>query len=66
MYSPKIEEKLVRKLYLLKMSYTSIGTNKPMTDMVKEALEEYIPKVINQILSSGGSILKPDELGVKE
>lgn len=66
MYSPKIEENLVRKLYLLKMSYTSVGINKPMTDMVKEALEEYIPKVINQILSSGGSILNPDELGVKE
>jgi len=62
MYSPKIEENLVRKLYLLKMSYTSLGINKPMTDMVSQALNEYIPKVVKEILSSGGSILKPDEL----
>lgn len=66
MYSPQIEPMLVRKLYLLKMSYTSIGINKPMTKIVEEALEEYIPKATNQILSSGGSILKPDELGLKE
>lgn len=66
MYSPKIEENLVRKLYLLKMSYASLGRNKPMTKIVEEALEEYIPKATKEILSSGGSILKPDELGVRE
>ena len=38
MYSPKIEEKFVRKLYLLKMSYIGLGIRKPMTEMVKEAV----------------------------
>lgn len=66
MYSPKIEGNLVRKLYFLKMSYISLGINKPMTKIVEEALEEYIPKAAKEILSSGGSILKPDELGVRE
>jgi len=65
MYSPKIEENLVRKLYLLKMSYISIGINKPMTDMVSQALNEYIPKAVKDVLSSGGSILKPEELEAK-
>ena len=66
MYSPKIEEKSVRKLYLLKMSYNHLGIRKPMTKMVKEALDRYIPKAEKEILSSGGSILKPDELEGKE
>ena len=66
MYSPKIEEKFVRKLYLLKMSYSGLGIRKPMTEMVKEALDRYIPKAEKEILSSGGSILKPDELEGKE
>ena len=66
MYSPKIEEKSVRKLYLLKMSYIDLGIRKPMTEMVKEALDRYIPKAEKEILSSGGSILKPDELEGKE
>lgn len=66
MYSPQIEPELVRKLYLLKMSYMSIGKNKPMTEIVREALNEYIPKVVKEILSSGGTILKPDELKVKD
>lgn len=61
MYSPEIKPEMVRKLYLLKMSYPSIGINKPMTEMVKEALNEYIPKATKEILSSGGTILKPDE-----
>jgi histidinol phosphatase-like enzyme len=62
MYSPKIEENSVRKLYLLKMSYIGLGIRKPMTEMVKEALDEYIPKAEQKILSSGGAILNHDEL----
>ena len=60
MYSPKIEEKFVRKLYLLKISYIGLGIRKPMTEMVKEALDEYIPKAEEEIFSSGGAILKSD------
>ena len=62
MYSPKIDPKLVRKLYLLKMSYGSLGINKPMTEIVKDALDEHIPKTSKEILESGGSLLMPDEL----
>ncbi len=66
MYSPKIEEKLVRKLYLLKISYAAVRIKKPMTKMVKEALCDYLPKAAKQITSSGGVILKPEELDGKE
>ena len=39
MYSPKIDEKLIPKLYRLKLK-----TKKPMTHMVNEALIEYLQK----------------------
>ena len=65
MYSPKIEESQIRKLYLLKMSYVSLGINKHMTEIVKEALDEHIPKVTKEILKSGGTLVMPDELTKK-
>lgn len=65
MYSPKIEPKQVRKLYLLKMSYVSLETSKPMTEMVREAIAEYIPKKVMEILKSGGTLVMPDELTQK-
>lgn len=65
MYSPKIESQQVRKLYLLKMSYVSLGVNKHMTEMVSEALNEYIPKSVKEILKSGGTLVMPDELTKK-
>lgn len=37
MYSPKLPEKLIRKLYQLKQK-----TKKPMTMIVKEAVEKYL------------------------
>ena len=65
MYSPKIDSKLVRKLYLLKMSYASLGITKPMTKIVKDALDEHIPKAVTEITKSGGSLLMTDELKSK-
>lgn len=62
MYSPKIEPRQVKKLHLLKLSYVSLGINKPMTRIVREALDEYIPKAVKEILESGGHLLIPDEL----
>ena len=44
MYSSKIDPQRVRKLYLLKMSYGSLGITKHMTDIVKEALDDHIEK----------------------
>ena len=66
MYSPRIDEKHVRKLYLLKMSYISLNVKKPMTEMVKEALNEYIPNAVKAILKSGGTLVMADELTGKE
>lgn len=37
MYSPKIPPEMIRRLYLLKGK-----RNKPMTALVREALEEYL------------------------
>ena len=37
MYSPKIKEELVQKLYQHKQRYP-----RPMTDMVNEAVEQYL------------------------
>ena len=62
MYSPKIDSVNVRKLYLLKMSYASLGIRKPMTRIVKEALEQYIPEKEDEILKAGGALLMPDEI----
>ncbi|MBN1156548.1 hypothetical protein JXA85_02965 [Candidatus Woesearchaeota archaeon] len=66
MYSPRIDEKQVRKLYLLKMSYVSLEVKKPITEMVKEALDEYIPKTVKEILKSKGTLVMADELTRKE
>jgi hypothetical protein len=66
MYSPKIHSTLVRKLYLLKVSYASIGVTKPMTEIVADALAKYIPEKVDEILKAGGTIMKPDELKNKE
>ena len=66
MYSPKIDESRIRKLYLLKISYAGLGMRRPMTEMVREALDDYLPKAEKQIMSAGGVLLKPEELEVRE
>jgi hypothetical protein len=66
MYSPKIDTTQVRKLYLLKMSYASLGLNKPMTQIVKEALDKHIPEKAHEILKAGGTLLEPAEILKKE
>jgi len=62
MYSPKIREDLVKKLFLLKMSYASLGVNKPMTEMVREALKEYIQRKVKEIVEAGGTLIIPQQL----
>lgn len=62
MYSPKIEPRHVRQLYLLKLAYARLGITKPMTQITREALDEYIPKAGKEIVKSGGSLHMPDEL----
>ena len=66
MYSPRIDSVNVRKLYLLKMSYASLGISKPMTEIVREALTKYIPEKADEILKAGGVLLNPDEIMKKE
>ncbi len=62
MYSPKIYPEQVRKLYLLKVSYSTIGITKPMTELVQEALDKYIPEKADEILKAGGTVLAPDKI----
>lgn len=65
MYSPKINPEHVRKLYLLKASLVSVDVNKPMTELVREALDDYIPKTAQKILNAGGTLVMADELTEK-
>ena len=51
-----------QKVVLLKISYAGLGMNKPMTEIVREVLNEYIPKAVKKILKSGGNLYIPDEL----
>lgn len=44
MYNPKIESEQVGKLYLLRESLAQEGVKKPITTLVKEAIEEYLKK----------------------
>ena len=66
MYSPKIDPKLVSKMFFLKAGYASLGIKKPMTDIVKEALIAHIPKVEVKILSAGGTIPCPETKEAKK
>jgi hypothetical protein len=66
MYSPKIYPDQVRKLYFLKMSYATLGHGIPsMTQLVREALEKFIPEKANEVLERGGTLLRPDEITKK-
>jgi hypothetical protein len=61
MYSPKIEADQVRQLYQLKISFASIGVTKHMTEMVREALNRYIPETTQEIHDKAGIVLNPGE-----
>ena len=50
MYSPKISEQQVHQLWKLKaLNEVLTGERKPMTDMVNEAVEEYLNKTSKKI-----------------
>lgn len=65
MYSPRIDSKQIKKLYHLRQAFKALGVSMPMTRIVKEALDEYIPKAILEIQEMDGSIKLPDELTLK-
>jgi hypothetical protein len=48
MYSPKIEPDQIESLYKIRCIYAAIGERIPMTTLVREALEAYIPKKIRE------------------
>ena len=60
MYCPRIKRDSQRKLYFLKVAYTTIGIRKPITKIVNEAIEKHIPAIIREIQLKGGTI--PNEL----
>lgn len=67
MYSPKIYPDQVKKLYLLKISYATLGQKVPITKIVRDALEKYIPEKADEIMKAGGVLSGSDEiLGKKE
>ena len=57
MYSPKIQPDQVNELYRLKVSLLTIGERVAMTDLVKEALNDYIPRKQKDVVKRGGGIL---------
>lgn len=65
MYQPKIQDLQIRKLYLLKQSLVSIGISKPITEIVSDAIDEYLPKCIKQIERKNGTLLCSSELKEK-
>jgi hypothetical protein len=44
MYSPKISEEMVEKLYRFKEELAKKGIKKPLTVLVGEAIKEYLKK----------------------
>jgi len=44
MYSPKIDEEQVEKLYHFREELVRKGVRKPITVLVREAVEEYLEK----------------------
>ena len=44
MYSPKISREMVEKLYFLREELAKQGIKKPITVLVREAIEEYLEK----------------------
>ena len=62
MYSPQIPPYYVTRLYLLKIAYARLGICKPMTAIVRQALDDYIPKAVKEILRSDPNLHIPDEL----
>jgi predicted DNA-binding protein len=44
MYSPKISQEMVEKLYCLREELAKKGIKKPITILVGEAIEEYLKK----------------------
>jgi len=45
MYRPKIPEDIIEKLYRLREKLAKRGIKKPITVLVREAIEEYLRKL---------------------
>ena len=45
MYKPKIPEDIIEELYRLREKLAKRGIKKPITVLVKEAIEEYLRKL---------------------
>jgi hypothetical protein len=45
MYKPKIPEDIIEKLYRLREKLVKRGIRKPITILVREAVEEYLKKL---------------------
>jgi predicted DNA-binding protein len=45
MYSPKIPPEIIQELYYLREELAKKGIKKPITVLVREAIEEYLKKL---------------------
>jgi rRNA-processing protein FCF1 len=45
MYKPKIPQDIIQKLYRLREKLAKRGIRKPITVLVREAIEEYLKKL---------------------
>lgn len=52
MYSPEIKPTQVMRLYKLKVLLASVGIKKPMTVLVSNALDSYIPKMKRVVIKN--------------
>ena len=62
MYRPEIDREQLKELYILKHSFKAIGINKPITRLVYEAIQEFIPKARKRVKDLGGEVLNIDDL----
>ncbi|MEW6687363.1 MAG: hypothetical protein AB1393_14355 [Candidatus Edwardsbacteria bacterium] len=60
-YNMKINYEIVEKLYYCRESLKSIGVKKPMTVLVEDAVNSYLPKVAKTILQENGALLSPEK-----
>ena len=60
MYCPKIQDDQIRKLYFLKIGYSILGIKKPITKIVREAIDSHITIAIEEIKRNGGEV--PEDL----
>lgn len=64
MYSPKIEENQIQRLYRLRESMKENGEKTTMTAMVRDAIEEYLTENEKRQKKTGTQLDRPAEIDI--